>query len=489
MISRSARFSRAGRLTVQIFTVLLLCAANGSEWQSPLYAQRGSSGQVAKPLIHGSLRLQPSDFDFNIPDGDIQPYAADHVWTLDEKGRGCVAKVHVKVGENFIVMLPDGKLVARMADKVDPTDRNFEPADPETLAKEIINDRLRNFEYKITERFVFVYNTTEPFADVTSKVMESMLEGVAWYARDQGIEIHAPPVPLVVLMFHSQQQFHDYEPVPPGVMAYYDTLENHVVMHEDSNLAGFDPELARQQLLSTIAHEGAHQILHNIGVQQRLSLWPRWLGEGIAEFMAPTKPGRQFKWKGAGKINDLRMFNLEVFLQNQFVTGFKGETIETAVAARGLNSTGYAKAWAITHYLAKERKEDFDWYMRYISKMPPMYGMTSENNQIPANLEHFKKFFGEDLEAIEKEMVDYLSRQKYTSPFETLPHFVGTATVPGIVGNRKHACFFHHPAMVESWQKTVWATLNQGEKQSATFELRTFPNRAKANQFIRKWMK
>ena len=55
-------------------------------------------------------------------------YAGKNVATTDEEGSGCIARVFVKIGDNFIVLLPDGQLVARMADKVDPTDREFVPA-------------------------------------------------------------------------------------------------------------------------------------------------------------------------------------------------------------------------------------------------------------------------------------------------------------------------------------------------------------------------
>ena len=54
-------------------------------------------------------------------------------------------------------------------------------------------------------------------------------------------------------------------------MAYYDVLSNRIVMYEETALWKIKPDLALQQALATIAHEGRHQILHNIGVQQRLS--------------------------------------------------------------------------------------------------------------------------------------------------------------------------------------------------------------------------
>ena len=92
-------------------------------------------------------------------------------------------------------------------------------------------------------------------------------------------------------------------------------------MYEQSKLAEVRPDLAVQQAISTIAHEGVHQILHNIGVQQRLSVWPMWLSEGLAEFFAPTTIGARLKWKGAGQVNDLRMFELEQYLKSNAAEG------------------------------------------------------------------------------------------------------------------------------------------------------------------------
>jgi len=113
--------------------------------------------------------------------------------------------------------------------------------------------------------------------------LDTMFPGVVTYAKAQKIETHEPEVPLVALMFRTEEQFQGYQRAPPGVVAYYHTLSNRVVMYEETRLANIKKELAIQQSLATIAHEGAHQILHNIGVQQRLSIWPMWLSEGLAE--------------------------------------------------------------------------------------------------------------------------------------------------------------------------------------------------------------
>src|SRR5690606_25147069 len=139
---------------------------------------------------------------------------------------------------------------------------------------------------------------------------------------------------------------------------------NRVVMYEQSQLVEVAPELAMKQSIGTIAHEGIHQILHNIGVQQRMSKWPLWLAEGMAEYFAPTTVDRRLRWKGVGMPNDLRMYELSRALKGKD-TG--GEMVEQIVAAPSLSSAGYAAAWSLTHYLASRQKEKFNAYLRDVA--------------------------------------------------------------------------------------------------------------------------
>jgi hypothetical protein len=218
-----------------------------------------------------------------------------------------------------------------------------------------------------------------------------------------------------------------------------------------------------------------------------------WVGEGIAEYLAPTKPGLKFAWKGAGEINDLRMWELEGFLQRQFLKGFDGDTVDQTVHAAMLNSTGYASAWTVTWYLAELRKEEFGRYLRYLSRMPPLQGMLpsadDETGRVPGNMVHFRKFFGEDIGALEQEMVDHMVKQDYESPFAEAAHFVGIVEIPELEGVKKHACFYIDEGSLVAWHAAVLESLTAYEREHAKFANLQFRNRAEANRFIRKWKK
>ncbi len=447
-----------------------------------------------KEIVPGSKLLSPKGFGFEIPVARPVPTTWKNVMTLDQSGREIVAKVHVKLGENFIVLLPNGQLVARRAADVTNTDKKFRAASADEIADEIMQGPLANFKLTKTKQHIFIHNTTKLFAEATKKILVSMLNSSELRKQFKRMDIntHDPEIPLVVIMFNTEAQFQAYsegQRVPHGAVAYYNMVNNHIVLHEESRLFASSPELARGQLLSTIAHEGAHQILHNIGVQQRLSMWPMWLTEGVAEYYAPTSFGRKNKWKGAGVVNDLRMFELETFLQTKQVAGFDGSTIEKAVLARQLDSTGYATAWSITHYLAKNHKKEFGAYLKLMSQLGPMRGMASRSDLIPENLEHFQSFFGMNIEKVEREMIDYLARQKYTSPVAHQIHYV--ALVQYSIGNQiqQRACFFNTENKVMTWKTTVEQILANQGASNVKWSFSKFPNRAAASQFIKRNLK
>ena len=369
---------------------------------------------TAQPSSSG---IRPADFGFDIPPGPLRRGEGRRVTTTDAAGNPVVALLHTEVGENSIVMLPDGSLHARKPGETAATERAFEPESAVALAARLMEGEFAGFRVKKGARYLFIYNTSEPFAQTTSRILETMFRGVVLYAQAQKIDVHAPRVPLVVVMFRNHEEMSKHRRLPSGLAAYYHTVDNRIYLCEPSAKSNGDLPAAVRQSVSTIAHEGAHQILNNIGVQQRLSVWPMWLGEGLAEFFAPTSTGRRLTWKGAGQPNDFRLYELQRYLQSN--SNSNGSTmIEQTVGAARLTSTGYASAWALTHYLATSRRADFKKYLTETSKLAPLQGdlRVFSGGVVPANLTGFKAAFGADLTEIERRMLLHVRKLPYRNP-------------------------------------------------------------------------
>jgi hypothetical protein len=161
---------------------------------------------------------------------------------------------------------------------------------------------------------------------------------------------------------------------------------------------------------------------------------------------------------------------------------------ETVLAGR-LTSTGYASAWALTHYLAKNRRGEFTRLLADCSRYGPFEGATDVTPPgiVRSNLELFLKYFGDDAKALETRLVLHLKKQPYTDPFAGQPHLV--ATVSGTDGRRPQRAVntFHSPALAEKWLKETVEKLPAEHRAAAKTAIRAFPNRAQAEAFANEW--
>jgi hypothetical protein len=376
----------------------------------------GAEGEVEKAPVD---RISPRAFGFEGSNATVRyPEPRENFLVRNDLGEETVAKLHVELADRRILLFPDGALRERKLEQTQPTDRTFYSLSERTLGKRLA-EKFPGFRVAPSHRHVFVSNASLPFSETTQSVLESMMKGVSTYAKAQRVPTHEPHVPLVVIMFRTETEFQAHRRVPPGVVAYYDPITNHVVLYEESRLIRARPQLGLQQSLSTIAHEGAHQILHNIGVQQRLSRWPLWLSEGLAEYFAPTQLGRRLTWSGAGQVNNLRMFEIESYLKQKRAAP-DGKVIRETVGAANLTSTGYAFAWALVHHLAKNERQKFHQLVRESSKLRPLESVGAFPSPTPvseSNLLMFQRFITDEWNVVEERMIEHLMKQPYRNPF------------------------------------------------------------------------
>ncbi len=327
----------------------------------------------------------------------------------DELGT-VVARIHAETRDTFLVLLPDGRLDEKPQKQATPTDRPFEQLDKKAMVDRL-KARFTGFQVKTTNRFAYVYNTSETFYTGTSRILETMYQPLYDYFKRMKVPVHDPDTLLVVLMFRTDGEFQDYRKMPEGVVAYYSQIDNRVAMYEHSALSRVAPAIAVREAIATVAHEGVHQILANIGVQQRLSRWPIWVSEGLAEYFAPTDITSDVRWKGVGKINELRLVALNRVMisavsarsnvSSNTSANKRDDAVDdlmTAIAGTdSLNSTGYACAWGLTHFLAEKRRTEFQNFLADISQMRPLDELSEEEK-----VRKFTQHFGKDLDALSK---------------------------------------------------------------------------------------
>lgn len=412
-------------------------------------------------------KADPADFGLKLPDGTPRPGEGRLVLVKSPDDELVVAKTLVEVADQLVVVLPDGRLRLVPARDATPTYRQFEPVTAEEMAKKLVAKTFVGFKTRTTKNYLYIYNSSEQFCKGTSSILESMYPALVAYCRRQKLAVHEPETPLVLILFRTQDEFDKFHEMPDGVVAYYNGVTNYVVMYEQSKLLDIAPDLAVKQAISTIAHEGVHQILHNIGVQQRFSDWPMWIGEGLPEYFAPTT-SKGARWKGVGKPNDLRMKSLENYLKQG---PGKNDLVGPTVKAEGLTSTGYAAAWGLTHFLAERRKEKFFSLLREVSQRGPLEKYTEQQN-----VELFKKYFPDDLAKFDVQLVQHLQKLPYEDPIENQTHYV----VAVRSGARRAYMITTSPKAIAEWQKEELA-----QRPTTQFLIQAFPNASTARLFAK----
>jgi hypothetical protein len=347
-------------------------------------------------------------------------------------GASQVVRLHCALDPYAMVMLPTGELKVIARTKVKPTTNPFVAPSLEEIQESLKAAGLSKFKVEKGKYYCYVYDCSDRFLMHARSILETMLPGVVESLKSWGLKVERPEAPMFVVIMPNRAAYDAYKATPKEMTAYYNPMSNHVVMYEDQDLVDAAPEYAAKKAGYVVAHEGVHQLLANSGVQKRLSNWPPWICEGLAEYYCPLKvhsslvrkanaelPERTMKWTKAGMANDLRMHDL-------LKMNASGNLIKKLVEADNIDADGYALAWGLVHYLASKKPEEFRAYLADVSKYEPLDEATAPVAGKADRL--FVKHFGSDFESLDRELQAYLTSKRmqadYDDPIENQTHYI-----------------------------------------------------------------
>jgi hypothetical protein len=321
-----------------------------------------------------------------------------------------------------LVTMPTGELEIIHRAEAKPTTSPFVPATPEAIIESLKKTEFGKYKVEKTQFYLYFYDCTDGFFMHTRSILDSMLSGVVADLKSLGLKVKKPEFPLVVMIMPNRKAYDAYREMPKEAVAYYDLMSNRIVLYEDEELWEAAPEYAAKQAAYTVAHENTHQLLGNVGIQNRLSGWPQWIQEGIAEYYCPLKvnsslvrkdkseiPTRTIKWSKAGVINDLRMHDL------MKMPTASGASIKGLVSSEKIDAHGYSLAWALVHFLANKKPDEFRAYLADISQYEPL---DPANMMVGGKVDPlFVKHFGEDYDKLFHELQAYLTSKKIQAEF------------------------------------------------------------------------
>ena len=282
-----------------------------------------------------------------------------------------VARLHGEYGGKAVLMQPDGQL--GFPNMLVPTAEPFVPVTADALRERLEQGPYKGFGVLTTPHYLIFYQSRFAFAQDSARLLEDLYRGLIDFCHRHEIPVHESEFPLVAVIFATDRDFRAHKQVDPEVQAYYEIFTNRIFFYEESERDRNEPKLLALRKPQTVAHEGAHQILANIGVQPRLSAWPLWLIEGFAEYCAtPARTKKGLAWDRLGTINALHMATLRE-LDDPLSSEPLDDEARARAAARPsrlvdseslitktrLTPTDYAQSWALTHYLAQKRADEF----------------------------------------------------------------------------------------------------------------------------------
>jgi len=413
---------------------------------------------------------------------------AKRVRIRTETGETVVGRVHGESDGQFGVMLPNGQL--GFTDGLAETEEPFQPATMAEMKQKLTQSGpFKNYRVLESEHYLVLYQSSTPFAEASIHLLEDLYKNLISAFRKRELPATDAEFPLVAIIFRTESEFRAHQKVPEDVQAYYEILSNRIYLYEKSEHDQQSPEVAALRKPQTVAHEGTHQILQNIGIHPRLAAWPLWLVEGFAEYCSPPAMTRRgAAWGGLGQVNALHMATMHDLNDPaaQLVRGERRQKIgrdpkkpliEYLVTRTSLTPTDYALSWALTHYLAQKRGTEFLDFIRTMSQLKPMEERTPEQQ-----LESFQAAFGTDLPKMDKAVATHLAKLKY----DPLPFYAVVFEQP-IPGNqlRRATIVSQSPSMIRQWLSEI-SDVNGG---LPSWEAYPHPSRSRAQLAAEQWMR
>jgi hypothetical protein len=426
-------------------------------------------------------------------EADARPGEYKRFKVRDQFGECVVARFHGQFGDQTALILPDGQLGA--PDRLFPTEEPFQPLTADQLEPLLHHGPYADYQVLKTEHYLIFYQSSAAFAQDSGRLLEDLYHGLIDAFRRHKIPVHNAEFPLVAVIFATEADFRKHKEVDPQVQAYYEFGSNQIFFYAKSARDRFEPKVAALLRAQTVAHEGAHQILSNIGLQPRPCAWPIWLVEGLAEYCATTtfNTKKGITWSGMGAINSLHMATireLEDPYSNQ-INGPQGQPVkvsrtrtttdtESLMLKTSLTPVDYAQAWAVTHYLALRRGSDFVRFLDAMKRIPPLVPRTPAEN-----LAEFRKFFSDPAPKLDKSVDDYIHKLSQKKTYDSL--FFYAVIFQQSLGNgvvRRAATVSQSPQFIQQWVQEM--TLPHGDVPS--WEASPWPTRSRAFNAIRNWM-
>lgn len=319
----------------------------------------------------------------------------------------------------------DGRLWTVTADRLtsrSKTKQEFQSVTAKELAKQLKAEFGEGFETVRTQHYVICTNAGKVYADWCGNLFERLMAGFQLHWKNSGIPLAEPTMPMTAVVFARRSQYAEFAAKDAGQViaqshGYYSVRTNRIVLYDLTATEMSAPARSRSEILrkvalspfnvATVVHEATHQIAFNSGMHHRYADNPLWLTEGMAMYFETPDLRNRTGWRTVGKVNIARLKRFRNFIQNRRKPGSLASLIQSDKRAANAETAtdAYAEAWALTYFLVKRKRKQYEKYLAAIAEKPRLIWDKPEER-----LKEFQQAFGNDLDKLDTELLRYVAR-------------------------------------------------------------------------------
>lgn len=282
----------------------------------------------------------------------------------------------------------------------------FRPFSASEMRGVLLREFGRGYDVSGTGNYLVVHPAGQ--RDRWAHRFEELFRAFVHYFGARGMRPATPQLPLVGVVFPSQQEFTRFVAreggsVPSGVIGFYSARTNRILLYDITQ--GQMSEDHWHVNAETIIHEATHQMAFNTELHSRIAAPPRWVAEGLATmFEAPGVWNSRHHPHLADRINRRRLASFLKYADGNRSTGSLAHFVSASdplfFSAPG---AAYAEAWALTFYLSEKEPTRYLQYLRRTAERLPLRTYSQQEQ-----LAEFTDIFGTDLSLLEARFLRFI---------------------------------------------------------------------------------
>ena len=306
--------------------------------------------------------------------------------------------------ETLLLLGTDGRLWQFEEHEVrqfENTGRLFRPDSHSRLAAQWQKRLGTPFRTTTTRHYVVVHPAG---AARWAQEFETVYRSFWHYFSVRGFRLREPQFPLVAVVLRSHAEYLQVASRHAGSVPqwsggiYFPTTNVVMLSQERSGGSRPDPET-----LARIVHEVTHQAAYNTGVHDRLRGSPRWVVEGLATvFEVPAVWQRATSSSRSQRVHRDELNTLLARHRSAAKENWLAELVARDSLFGRDPQLAYARAWALSFYLAETRGRKYCRYLRLSQ------GELFASPQ--RRLKTFMRVFGDNLAWLQADLERFLTR-------------------------------------------------------------------------------